>query len=286
MLNIKNLYLELKVAMKALENAAKKIKRDLLELKNIQISSKITFNFIGKIDLKIEDQIIKTLQLHRPNYSIFSKERGFLQSIKKSQSKIKYHWIIDPIDGIFNCMHAIPFFCISIALVEINHKSIKTVIGIVFNPSTNEVFYALDKIGAFSHDINQQTKRTRMRLAQLNNFENFLCIINKKGIYKDQIINNYLYYLNSIYDSLKNATFRKLGSLALELSYLADGRINFVIQSKANICSYIAAALIIKEAKGKILNLNFNKINMNAHYSSIIAGDSRFLSNLKILIYV
>lgn len=276
---MKNLTVELKVAIKAMENVVQKISRDLLELKKIQGYYRGKMDFVEKLYLKIEKEIIAHIKFPRSQYNIISNDVKIIQEDKKCCEK--YQWFVNPIDNIYNCMNAIPFISTSIALIEQKKNQRKTILGVILNPSNNEIFYAIDKIGAFIHDINGLKQRTRIRVNNNNNLENCLYVINKRNPHKEIMIQELEKHLSN-----KSSQFRSFGSLSLELAYLADGRIDIVTQVNGNVYENSAAILIVKEAQGTILDFSFKKLNINNNNSNIIAGNSDMINQLRQLVNV
>ena len=269
-----NVQTELNVVLRAINAAAHRIRRDFFEIEKLQISKKGTSDFVTNADLKVEKSLIASLQKQRPKYSILTEESGYIDSIEKPMRGQEYQWVIDPIDGTFNFMHAIPFFCISIALLEKKQGSIKPILGVVFNPMTNETFWASDGHGAFLIDSNGRTRR--VFASNITDFERMLCVIHDRCSKKDG-------FDKQMADNIrtKGATIRIFGSSALELAYLADGRINMLIQGNVKIWDYAAAALIVEEAGGKLMNLEHHEIDFTSQESSLLAGNHKVLSKLK-----
>ena len=190
----------LNVMIKACEKASKILIRDFGELEKLQVSKKGPRDFVTNSDVKAEKIIIEELKKARPNYSIISEENGVEKNKDTSNS-----WIIDPIDGTINFLHGIPHFAISIAL-----KSDDEIIcGLIFDPIKDEMFYAEKNNGAF---FNNQ----RIRVSKKNNLDECLFAVGK----------------------LKNEpsfTYRRSGCAALDIAYVASGRLDGYAQSNLNL---------------------------------------------------
>ena len=157
-------------------------------------------------------------------YSILSEEIGFIKN--EDQDNI---WVIDPIDGTTNFLHGIPHFCISIGL---KHKD-EIISGIIFDPIKDEIFLQ---------------KKTRVHILIITGLEfpkkdldECLFATNKDGLFASG--------LNS----------RILGSAALDLAYVASGRIDGYFQKGLNLWDIAAGILLVKEAGGVINQLNLEK---------------------------
>ena len=218
----------LNLMIKASEKVSKVLIRDFGEIEKLQVSKKGPTDFVTNSDLKTERIIIEELKKARPNYSFISEENGI--EINKDK---KNTWIIDPIDGTVNFLHGIPHFAISIALQSNN----EIVSGLIFDPIKNEMFYAEKDKGAF---FNNQ----RIRVSKKNKINE--CLFATSGVVKSEL----------------DLPYRKSGSAALDLAYVASGRYDGYFQNDLNIWDIAAGLIIVKEAGG-ILNEIDLSINQN-----------------------
>ena len=216
----------LNLMIKASEKASKILIRDFGELEKLQVSKKGPTDFVTNSDLKAEKIIIEELKKGRPNYSIISEE----SEIKKNKGT-ENTWIIDPIDGTVNFLHGIPHFAISIAL---KHRD-EIVSGLIFDPIKNEIFYAEKNNGAF---FNNQ----RIRVSKKNQINN--CLFASSGNLKNEI----------------DLPYRKSGSAALDMAYVASGRYDGYFQNNLNLWDIAAGIIIIKEAGGLVSEIDLSKI--------------------------
>ena len=260
---MKNFNADLNVTLEAVRKASVGISRDFYEIEKLQISKKGVADFVTNADLKTERTLVSYLQKARPKYSFLTEERGEIQSIEEGEENVEYKWIIDPIDGTFNFMHGVPFFCISIALVKIEKNKTFILLGVVCNPSNNEVFWAGQNMGAYL--IDHLGTHRKIRITKHNDFEKMICGTNA-NMPSTKVI-KYLEYVQE-----KNANIRVFGASALEMAYLADGRINLLIQEKINIWDYIAGLLLIREAGGIVRDFHKEDFQPNAD-SGMIAGN-------------
>ena len=211
--------------IKACEKASKVLIRDFGEVEKLQVSNKGPSDFVTNADLKTEKIIIEELKKAKPHYSILSEEKG------KEINKDNKTWIIDPIDGTINFLHGVPHFAISIALRDDN----EIIAGLIYDPIKDEMFYAEKNNGAF---FNNQ----RIRVSKKNNISECLFVTGGK------IEFNY------------DFSYRKSGSAALDLAYVAAGRYDGYFQKKLNIWDIAAGIIILKEAGGLINEPNISKI--------------------------
>ena len=225
----------LNIMIKACEKASRVLIRDFGELENLQVSSKGPRDFVTNADKKVDKIIIQELIKAKKNFSVLSEESGKIDNSDKDNV-----WIIDPIDGTTNFLHGVPHFSISIALKSQN----EIVSGLVFDPIKNEMFYAEKNCGAYYNNH-------RIRVSKKNNLNECLFATNNKGVSKTDI------------------NTRVTGSAALDLAYVGAGRFDGYFQNDLNLWDIAAGILIVKEAGGKVSEINFSKIeNINIRASS------------------
>ena len=211
--------------IKACEKASKILIRDFGELENLQVSKKGPKDFVTNSDKKTEKVLINELTKNKKKYSILSEEIGFIKNDDND-----YIWVIDPIDGTTNFLHGIPHFCISIGL-KFRDEIIS---GIIFDPIKNEIFFAEKNQGAFFNNH-------RIRVSKRKNLDECLFATNKNGLSSTD--------LNS----------RIFGSAALDLAYVASGRIDGYFQNGLNLWDIAAGTLIVREAGGIVNNYDLEK---------------------------
>jgi len=214
----------LNIMIKASEKASKILIRDFGELEKLQVSAKGPSDFVTNSDKKVEKIIIEELTKSRKKFSVLSEEIGEVKNSDKEN-----YWIIDPIDGTTNFLHGIPHFAISIAL----KTKEEIVSGLIFDPIKNEMFYAEKNNGAY---FNNQ----RIRVSKKKNLNE--CLFATGG--KDNI--NY------------NLNTRKSGSAALDMAYVGAGRYDGYFQKSLNIWDIAAGIIIVKEAGGKINDIDYS----------------------------
>jgi myo-inositol-1(or 4)-monophosphatase len=217
---------------KACKKASKLLIRDFGEIEKLQVSKKGPGDFVTNSDKRTEKIIMNELSLARPDYSFLAEESGL------SNKSNEFRWIIDPIDGTTNFLHGIPNFAISIGL----EKNKEIICGMIFNPITNEMFYAEKGKGAYLNN-------SRIRVSSRKNIDE--CVILTGGpvlSYK----NKEIFFKEYENVTRKVAATRKLGSSALDLAYLASGRCDGVFERNLNYWDIAAGIIIVKEAGGTI----------------------------------
>ncbi len=154
----------LNIMEKACKKASKLLIRDFGEVEKLQVSKKGPGDFVTNSDKRTEKIIINELSLARPDYSFLAEESG------ASGKSTEFKWIIDPIDGTTNFLHGVPYFAISIGL----EKNKEIICGMIFNPITNEMFYAEKGKGAYLNN-------SRIRVSSRKNLRKFF-EVNKEFI--------------------------------------------------------------------------------------------------------
>ena len=237
----------LNIMIKAAEKVSKFIIRDFGEVEKLQVSKKGPRDFVTKTDKHVEKILIEELSKTKKNYSFLSEEVGSIEN--KDKDNI---WIIDPIDGTTNFLHGIPHFAICLAL-----ESKKEIIsGLIYDPIKDEMFYAEKNKGAY---LNNQ----RLRVSNKNLIDECLFSSNHEGV------------------KFSNLNMRYSGCAALDLAYVASGRLDGFFHNKINIWDVAAGALLVKEAGGIVNNLNeFDENNIDIRASSGAIND-KMLKNLK-----
>ena len=225
----------LNIMIKAVEKASKSIIRDFGEVEKLQVSKKGPHDFVTKTDRHVEKILIEELSNTKKNYSFITEETGNIKN--KDKENI---WIIDPIDGTTNFLHGIPHFAICIA-----HQSKNEILsGLIFDPIKDEMFFAEKDKGAF---LNNQ----RLRVSKKNSLDDCLFSSNHEGL------------------KFSDLNMRCSGSAALDLAYVASGRLDGFFQNKINLWDVAAGALLIKEAGGIVNDIDlFDVKNINIKASS------------------
>ena len=173
----------LNIMEKACKKASKLLIRDFGEIEKLQVSKKGPGDFVTNSDKRTEKIIINELSLARPDYSFLAEESG------SSEKSTEFRWIIDPIDGTTNFLHGVPYFAISIGL----EKNKEIICGIIFNPITNEMFYAEKGKGAYLNN-------SRIRVSSRKNIDE--CVLLTGGpilSYKNKYFIFILYFKLTLY---------------------------------------------------------------------------------------
>src|SRR3989304_2481447 len=209
-------------------------KAGLLLKKNIDKVHRIEFkgviDIVTEMDKKAEDLIIETLKSSFPEHGILTEE-----SLEQKSSS-EYRWIIDPLDGTTNYSHGFPVFCVSIAL----EKNGEIILGVVYNPMLNELFTAEKGKGAYLNN-------KKIKVSDIKELTKSLLATGFPYDIRTSRDNNIAHFANF---AVRAQAIRRAGSAALDMCYVACGRIDGFWEMKLKPWDTAAAWLIIKEAGG------------------------------------
>jgi len=208
------------------------IKSQQKELTTDTIQSKGLHNFVTFVDTSAEKKIVSSLSKLLP-------EAGFIAEEGTSNKKSdRYNWIIDPVDGTTNFIHGLAPYAVSIALNEGD----ETILGVVYEICANECFYAWKGSPAYLNGevINASNKKlvSESLIATGFPYTNFE--------YIDSFMQSFKYFLRHSHG------LRRLGSAATDIVYVACGRVEAFYEYGLNSWDVAAAALILKQAGGRI----------------------------------
>ena len=253
---ISSLSATLNLMVKAVRHAGAGLVRDFREISQLQVSRKGPGDFVSNADMVTEKKLIEYLKKTRPDDAILSEECGEIPA----QNNSPYKWIMDPIDGTNNFLHAIPFFAISLALMR--HEEI--IAGVIYNPITTELYYAEKGQGAF---LMTPTGDMRLRVSSRTILEQAMVATNSYA----------LKTINGLVDRMigKPFCFRCNGSTALALAQVAAGQLDVFFDCRAHLWDLAAGFLLIKEAGGIVQTWGGK-----ADISSIIEGDGVLATSL------
>ena len=251
------------IMQRAAEKAARSLNRDFGEVEQLQVSRKGPANFVTAADKRAEEIIFEELKKARPDYSFLMEESGKVEG--KDQDHV---WIVDPLDGTHNFMHGIPHWAISIAL-EVKGR---VEAGVVYDPIKDEMFHAERSGGAFM-------QRQRLRVSNRDQLES--SVINFGSAQLDKKRQEvYLKELGAV--SSVAPMVRRMGAAALDLAYVAAGRIDGYWERGLHPWDCAAGYLIVKEAGGFISSIDNQD---NPIYSrNLVAGNSDVYNMLKKLV--
>ncbi len=219
----------LNVMTTAARKAGRAIIRDFGEVENLQVSLKGTRDFVSSADLRAEKMLRQELQKARPAFGFLLEEGGEIVGHDHS-----HRWIIDPIDGTTNFIHGIPFFSISIAL----EREGEVIAGVVYHPVSDEMYYAEKGVGSF---VNER----RLRVSARRSLEESVI---STGFMARGDLSRFLRQFSAVIANV--AGVRRFGSAALDLAYVAAGRLEGYWEENLYPWDIAAGVLLVKEAGG------------------------------------
>ena len=214
--------------------AGKGLVRDFGEVDQLQISRKGTSNFVTKSDIRTEKLLRTELEKARPGFGFLLEEGGEVAGKDSSM-----RWVIDPLDGTSNFIHAIPYFCISIALEKRTVQGAETIAGVIYDPIHNELFAAEKNKGAFMNN-------RRIFVSKRDDMENTMLVTGNTRVAILEGNGPSLFHAIS----QSGATMRFLGATALDLANLAAGRIDACWYYSMQPWDIAAGLLLVQEAGG------------------------------------
>jgi len=247
----------LNIAVRAARSAGNVIIRNLGKLESLTIHSKDRNDFVTEVDQKAEREIIGILRKAFPDHGILAEESGLSEGND-------FQWIIDPLDGTTNFLHGFPQFAVSIAL---RHKG-RMEQGVIYDPLRQELFTATRGAGAMLND-------RRIRVAKRDSLEGAL--LGTGFPFKaQQHLDAYLDMFRALFP--RTAGIRRPGSAALDLAYVAAGRLDGFWEIGLNIWDMAAGVLLIQEAGG--LSSDFVGGHNYLESGNIVAGNPKIFADM------
>ena len=254
----------LNIAVKAARRAAGIINRASRNLDIVAVKEKAARDFVSEVDREAEQAIIRTLREAYPGHAILAEESGATAGTGNSE----FEWIIDPLDGTTNFLHGFPQYAVSIALAQ---KGVITQ-AVVYDPVRNDLFTATRGRGAFLNESRLRVSRrahiqtaligTGFPYRQLDHLEAYLGMM--RGIIQH------------------SAGLRRQGSAALDLAWVAAGRLDGFWELGLSKWDIAAGSLLITEAGGLVGDLQGNDGHMES--GNIVAGNPKVFAQLLPLI--
>ena len=254
----------LNVMIKAAEKAAHGIRRDFGEVTNLQVSRKGTLDFVTQADLKAEKTIRYELEKARPKYGFILEEGGEI----KGQDE-KHRWVVDPLDGTTNFIHAIPYVCTSISLERKRSDGAWVpVSAVVYDPIHDDVFIAEEQKGAFLND-------RRISVSGRDQFDESLLITHSPKHDRSNYQKSMQLFLKV---TEKSKGIRTMGATALDLANIGAGKFDAGWYTAYKRWDISAGLLIAKEAGATITQLDGDDNIWNP--SSLVVGTPKMHKSL------
>jgi myo-inositol-1(or 4)-monophosphatase len=250
------------IAIRAARRAGELIVRQMNQLDSIKVVDKGRNDFVSQVDQAAEGAIIEIVRDHYPDHAILAEESG-------AQGDHEYQWIIDPLDGTTNYLHGFPQFAVSIGVArkgELEH-------GVVYDPLRQEIFSATRGQGA-------QLDGRRIRVSNRTALQQSLIATGFPYRSNIEYIDRYLDMLRAV--MLESSGVRRPGSAALDLCYVAAGRVDAFFEIGLSKWDVAAGALIIREAGGRISNFHGGDGYLES--GNVVAGSPKIYAALSKLL--
>ncbi|MBA2727564.1 MAG: inositol monophosphatase [Parachlamydiaceae bacterium] len=200
-------------------------------------------DLVTEADQESEVLIMDILHTHFPDHAFLGEEGG-----AKFSGKNEYMWCVDPLDGTTNYTHQFPIFSVSIALLY--HK--KPIVGVVYNPITKELFHAAKGLGAYCNG-------TKLHVSKVTQLTKSLLVTGFPYNRRENSDNNYREFFHMTHIS---QGVRRLGSAALDLAYVAAGRLDGYWEKGLKPWDMAAGVIILKEAKGRVSAFDLSEFQL------------------------
>ncbi|MEM9885058.1 MAG: inositol monophosphatase family protein [Bacteroidota bacterium] len=248
----------LTASLPIVKKAGQFLRTHFRKVKNDEIEDKDVNSLVSYVDREAEAILVEELQALIPTATFITEE----DTVQNQESE--YTWIIDPLDGTTNFLFGLPHFSVSVAL---QHQG-ELVVGIVYHVSLDECFYATKGSGAF---VNGTPICTRAA-----------------SHLKETLITTGMPFNNpaQVEKMLKLMRYwkqhtrgvRRLGSAALDLAYVAAGRVDAYVEWGLNAWDIAAGILILEEAGGKVSDLSGN--NNSLKNGEVIASGEQIYGSI------
>lgn len=218
-----------------------------------QISEKGVADFVTLVDINVQNYLKSKLSKAYPSVQFMSEE--------KDNSDIDFSglvWILDPVDGTTNLIHDFQGSSISLALAENG----EVIMGVVYVPTSDELFYAEKNKGAFLNG-------RKIHVSEEKDFARALISTGSSPYHKEWADLNFEVFKKIFLDC---ADIRRIGSAAIELCYVACGRLDAYVEANLKQWDYAAGKIIVEEAGGKIIDYEGNAVNIT--YTSSLCSSN------------
>jgi len=239
----------LNIAVRAARRAGEVIVRSLVRLESLEVTSKGRNDYVSEIDRAAERDIIDIIHKHYPDHAILAEESG-------SSGDNDTVWIIDPLDGTTNFLHGFPVFAVSIAVQQRGRLEI----GVIYDPMRQEVFTAARGDGA-------HLENRRIRVSKQRGLEGALLATGFPYREDERYADNYFAMFRML--ASMTAGVRRPGSAALDLAYVAAGRVDGFWEMGLKAWDTAAGTLMIREAGGRVGTLGGDEYRLGPN---IVAG--------------
>jgi myo-inositol-1(or 4)-monophosphatase len=240
----------LNIAIRAARSAGNIIIRSLQHVEHLEVTRKGRNDFVTDVDRLAEQEIISVIHKSYPDHAILAEESG-------EQGHNETIWIIDPLDGTANFLHGFPHYCVSIGVMvrgRIEH-------GVIYDPLREELFTASRGAGAQLND-------RRLRVTKQKTLAGSLIATGFPFKYHEHFP-AYLATFNAVFPEVSD--LRRGGSAALDLAYVAAGRVDAYWELGLQKWDLAAGILLIEEAGGVVSD--FTGGENHIEHGNLVAGN-------------
>ncbi len=225
------------VLHQAVQKAGRRLLRDFGEVENLQVTAKGPGDFVSQADLRAEQTLKEELSKARPGWAFLGEEGG------QAEGDWEWRWVVDPLDGTTNFLHGIPQWAISVGVEKrLDAERTELVGGCVYNPATNELFWAEKGMGAFLND----------RRLRVSGRRDMVQALFATGIPFAKTSRKAEFSLTLAKLMPQVAGVRRFGSAALDLAWVAAGRYEGFWELGLNKWDVAAGIVLVREAGGLI----------------------------------
>jgi myo-inositol-1(or 4)-monophosphatase len=211
--------------------------------RRVPFEMKGEFDLVTEADRASEKLVVERLRSHFPSHAIVAEEGG------GHQSASDYRWFVDPLDGTTNFAHSFPMFCVTLGL----ERAGETVAGVIYDPIRQELFTAERGSGAY---LNHH----RVRVSGAKRLADSLASTGFPSRKRHHNVNIHFYYQLA----MASHGVRRTGSAALDLAYVACGRLDFFWEFGLKPWDIAAGTLLVEEAGGRVSDMSGAPLRLTA----------------------
>lgn len=254
----------MQVVVTAVRKAGRRLLRDFGEVEQLQVSVKGPSDFVSTADLRAEQTLKEELSKARPNFAFLMEESG-----ASGDADWEWRWVVDPLDGTTNFLHGIPHWAISVGIEKrLDAERTELVAGVIYNPASDDLFWAEKGMGAFLNDRRLRVSaRREMREAVFATGIPFGAIPRKA---------EFSSILHKVMPQV--AGVRRFGAAALDLAWVAAGRYDGFWELGLNKWDIAAGLVLVREAGGFVTDPDGGDAYASGH---VVAGNQALQQKLR-----
>jgi len=225
----------LNIAIGAAQTAGDMMRRELPRLATIPVTRKARHDYVSEIDKTCEAEIVREIKRYHPDHAFLGEEGG-------RTGDSDFLWVIDPLDGTTNYLHGIPHFAVSIAL----QVKGRTEHAVVYDPMRDEIFSASRGRGA-------NLNNTRIRVSERTSLETAV-LATAFPFRQRGMMPVYTGIFSDVYRKIED--IRRCGAAALDLAWVAAGRLDGYFEIGLKPWDLAAGTLLVREAGGVVTDFS------------------------------